>query len=58
MKEGAAQCPAQQQPRDHRWLVIAVVQGLLRGIGYTLIILIESRWHLLEQLISAILGLF
>jgi hypothetical protein len=54
MKKGAAKCPAPQQPRDHRWLAIAVVQGLLRGIGYSLIILIESRWHLLSQLITAI----
>jgi hypothetical protein len=56
MKEGAAQCPAPQQPRDRRWIAIAVAQGLLRGIGYTLIIHIESHWHLLDQLISAIQG--
>jgi hypothetical protein len=35
MRKGAAQCPA-PQPRDRRWVVIAVVQGLLRGIAYSL----------------------
>jgi hypothetical protein len=52
MRKGI-QCP-ESQPRDHVWVMVAVAQGLLRGVGYSIIISVESRWHLLEQLISAI----
>jgi hypothetical protein len=51
--EKGIECP-ESQPRDYRWLVVAVVQGLLRGVGYSVIVSVESRWHLLDQVIGAI----
>jgi hypothetical protein len=36
--------------------VVAIAQGVLRGVGHSALVQIDKRFRLFEQMISAILG--
>jgi hypothetical protein len=54
MKEGVPPCP--QPKRDYRWLIFALAQGIVHGIGFSVTRDIDARFHLVDQVISAVQG--
>jgi hypothetical protein len=55
MEKGALECQAPKR-KDYPWVIVAIAQGVLRGVGYSVLVQIDKRLHLFEQIISAILG--